>query len=114
MREILLSKSCVPLSKIVSELWITPDEVKYHLRKVAKYIPIGIRIETENSQTKRLGIRFTSLLSTGSDYRHKHEWKGVEQMLNEGKLTLKELSEKLRKSEFKFLFEELIRERIKA
>jgi len=36
VRNLLSSQRCIPLNKILSELWITPDEAKYHLRKVAK------------------------------------------------------------------------------
>lgn len=47
-RDLLLSKRCVPLSRILSELQITPEEAKYHIRKVGKEIPL--EIETEKTK----------------------------------------------------------------
>jgi len=39
----------VPLSRVLSEVMMTPDEARYHLRRVAKYIPVEIEVETHSS-----------------------------------------------------------------
>ena len=65
---------------------------------------------------KRLGIMtlyfsaIDRLISemTGKKYRHEYEWKRVEEMLNKGEITLKELREKLKKGEWRFLFEKFV------
>ncbi len=65
---------------------------------------------------KRLGIMtlyfsaIDRLISemAGRKYRHEQEWKRVEEMLNRGKITLKELRERLKKGEWRFLFEEFL------
>jgi hypothetical protein len=49
---------------------------------------------------------------TGRKYRHEHEWKRVRQEMKEGRLSFEELKRQLAKQEFKFLFEELIEERL--
>ncbi|RLI79955.1 hypothetical protein DRP04_08650, partial [Archaeoglobales archaeon] len=65
---------------------------------------------------KRLGIMtlyFSAvdrLISemTGRKYRHEQEWKRVEEMLNRGEITLKELRERLKNGEWRFECEEKI------
>ncbi len=67
---------------------------------------------------KRLGIMtlyfsaIDRLLSemTRRKYRHEDEWKRVEEMLNKGEITVKELREKLKKGEWRFMFENELRE----
>ncbi|WP_290901278.1 hypothetical protein [Ferroglobus sp.] len=65
---------------------------------------------------KRLGIMtlyfsaVDKLLSEmlGRSYRHEHEWKKVEEMLNKGEITLKELRERLKNGEWRFEFERML------
>lgn len=45
---------------------------------------------------------------TGTRYRYEHEWKQVERLMNEGKLSIEELRRQLDEQEYKFLFEEYI------
>lgn len=52
VRDLVKSDKCVPLNKILSELWLTPNEAKYHIKKVAKYIPVDIKVETTPKKTK--------------------------------------------------------------
>lgn len=42
-RDLVKSDKCVPLSRVLSEIVATPDEAKYHLKRVAKYIPADIK-----------------------------------------------------------------------
>jgi hypothetical protein len=49
-RDLVKSEKTVPLSRVLSEIAATPDEAKYHLKRVAKYIPVDIRVETENGK----------------------------------------------------------------
>ena len=49
-RDLVKSDKCVPLSRVLSEIATTPDEAKYHLKRVAKYIPADIRVESENGR----------------------------------------------------------------
>ena len=49
-RDLVKSEKCVPLSRVLSEIAATPDEAKYHLKRVAKYIPADIRVESENGR----------------------------------------------------------------
>ena len=44
----------------------------------------------------------------GKRYRHEYEWKRVEEMLNSGEITLKELRERLKKGEWRFEFEKIL------
>lgn len=65
---------------------------------------------------KRLGIMtlyfsaIDRLLSemTGRKYRHEDEWKRFKEMLNKGEITVKELRKKLKKGEWRFMFEEML------
>ncbi|WP_148212092.1 hypothetical protein [Ferroglobus placidus] len=50
-RDLVKSEKAVPLSRILSETVATPDEAKYHLKRVAKYIPVEIRVETVDGKT---------------------------------------------------------------
>jgi hypothetical protein len=52
VRDLVKNHRCIPINKVISELWITPDEAKHHLKKVAKYISVGIKIETSLKQAK--------------------------------------------------------------
>jgi hypothetical protein len=49
-RDLVKSEKAVPLSRVLSEIAATPDEAKYYLKSVAKYIPVDIRVETENGK----------------------------------------------------------------
>jgi hypothetical protein len=49
---------------------------------------------------------------TGTRYRHEHEWKQVERLMNEGKLSIEELRRQLDNQEYKFLFEEYIKTKL--
>jgi len=51
-RDLVKSEKAVPLSRVLSEIAATPDEAKYHLKRVAKYIPVDIRIETGDGRTE--------------------------------------------------------------
>gem|GEM_PF-1238564 len=51
-RDLVKSEKCVPLSRVLSEIAATPDEAKYHLKRVAKYIPADIRVESENGRVE--------------------------------------------------------------
>lgn len=84
-------------------------------------IMIGLSWSQDAMQiAKRFGILtvyFSALdqlvrAMTGKKYRHEHEWKIVEQKMNEGRLSFEELKEQLDKQEYKFLFEEYIEERL--
>lgn len=86
-------------------------------RRIVFPIMFGLGWKTETLHlTKRLGILTTYFSSidkliramTDRKYRHEHEWKRVEEMMKEGKLTYETLREQLNKGEFKFLFEEYI------
>lgn len=52
VRDLVRSEKAVPLSRVLSEISTTPDEAKYHLKRVAKYIPVDIRVETEDGKTE--------------------------------------------------------------
>ena len=49
-RDLVKSEKAVPLSRVLSEVSATPDEAKYHLKRVAKYIPVDIRVKSENGR----------------------------------------------------------------
>ncbi len=51
-RDLVKSEKAVPLSRVLSEVAVTPDEAKYHLKRVAKYIPVDIRVETGDGRTE--------------------------------------------------------------
>ena len=100
------------------------DKIRSVLGEGRNIIPIIIGLGWSREAlhlAKRLGIMtvyFSSIdklirKMTGTKYRHEHEWKRVEQLMNEGKLSVEELRKKLKKQEFKFLFEELIEERLR-
>ena len=95
------------------------DRVKAAFGNSRNVLPIMIGLGWSSEalhMAKRLGIMtlyFSAvdrLISemTGKKYRHEYEWKRVEEMLNKGEITLKELREKLKKGEWKFEFEEVI------
>ncbi len=46
VRDLVKSEKVVPTSRITSELYLTPDEVRYHVKKVAKCIEVEINIES--------------------------------------------------------------------
>jgi len=46
VRDLVKSEKVVPVSRIVSELYLTPEEVRYHVRKVAKCIEVEINVES--------------------------------------------------------------------
>ena len=50
-RDLVKSEKAVPLSRVLSEITATPEEARYHLRRVAKYIPVDIRVETVDRKT---------------------------------------------------------------
>jgi len=95
------------------------DRVKAAFGNARNVLPImiGLGWSTEAMHmAKRLGIMtlyfsaIDRLISEmiGKRYRHEYEWKRVEEMLNRGEITLKELREKLKKGEWRFEFEGLI------
>jgi len=51
-RDLVKSEKAVPLSRVLSEVATTPDEAKYLLKRVAKYIPVDIRVETGDGRTE--------------------------------------------------------------
>ena len=46
------SKKCIPLMRILSEAHVTPEEAKYRLRRVAKFIPVRIEKATTDNETQ--------------------------------------------------------------
>lgn len=50
-RDLVKSEKAVPLSRVLSEVAATPEEAKYHLKRVAKYIPVDITVETNDGKT---------------------------------------------------------------
>ena len=50
-RDLVKSEKVILLSKVLSEVAATPNEAKYHLKRVAKYIPVEIRVETIDGRT---------------------------------------------------------------
>jgi len=51
-RDLVKSEKAVPLSRGLPEIATTSDEAKYHLKRVAKYIPVDIKIETGDGRTE--------------------------------------------------------------
>ena len=95
------------------------DRIKAAFGNARNVLPIMIGLGWSNEalhMAKRLGIMtlyfsaIDRLISemTGKKYRHENEWRRVEEMLNKGEITLKELREKLKKGEWKFEFEKII------
>jgi len=95
------------------------DRVKAAFGNSRNVLPIMIGLSWSNEalhMAKRLGIMtlyfsaIDRLISemTRKKYRHEYEWRRVEEMLNKGEITLKELREKLKKGEWRFEFERIM------
>lgn len=52
VRDLVKSEKVVPTSRITSELYLTPDEVRYHVKKVAKCIEVEINVESSVKDVK--------------------------------------------------------------
>jgi len=96
------------------------DKIRAAFGESRNVLPLMIGLGWNNEAlhiAKRLGIMtlyfsaIDRLISEmiGRRYGHEQEWKKVEDMLNSGEITLKELREKLKKGKWRFEFEELIR-----
>lgn len=98
------------------------DRVRAAFGERRNVLPLMIGLSWNNEAlhvAKMLGI-MTLYFSTvdkllsemlGRSYRHEREWKKVEEMLNRGEITLKELRERLKKGEWRFgLFTTIFRE----
>ncbi len=95
------------------------DRIRTAFGEGRNVLPLMIGLGWNNEalhMAKRLGIMtlyFSAvdrLISemTGRKYRHEEEWRKVEEMLNRGEITLKELREKLKKGEWRFEFEKIM------
>ena len=51
-RDLVKSGKYVPLSRVISEIAVTVDEAKYHLKRVAKCIGVEIEVHTSGSSTE--------------------------------------------------------------
>ena len=96
------------------------DRIKAAFGNARNIMPIMIGLGWSNEalhMAKRLGIMtlyfsaIDRLISemTGKKYRHENEWRRVEEMLNRGEITLRELRDKLKKGEWRFEFERLLK-----
>jgi len=52
VRDLIKSEKAVLLSRVFSEVAATPDEAKYHLKRVAKYISVDIKVEVGDGRTE--------------------------------------------------------------
>ncbi len=95
------------------------DRIRAAFGEGRNVLPLMIGLGWNNEAihlARRLGIMtlyfsaIDRLISemTGRRYRHEDEWKRVEEMLNSGEVTLKELRERLRKGEWRFEFEKAL------
>ena len=92
------------------------DKVKAAFGNARNVLPIMIGLGWSNEAlhvAKRLGIMtlyfsaIDRLISEMTGKKYKHE-RRVEEMLNKGEITLKELREKLKKGEWRFEFEKFL------
>lgn len=97
------------------------DKIRRVFGERGKVIPILVGMAwTEESLhvARRFGILtvyFSAIdklirKMTGHKYRHEHEWRRIEEEMNQGRLTLEELRAKLDDGSYVFLFEEYLRE----
>jgi ATP-dependent DNA ligase len=52
VRDLVKGERCVPLTKVVSHLQVSPDDVRYRVKRSGKWVPVKVRVETQRGEMR--------------------------------------------------------------